>query len=182
MNTGPLSCSLHCALSGSCSVYQIQQFGHNWRFPQLIGVACKTAQSMLPLKQHGNVSLKLSSARRFSEEALKELLNFCDMQIPVKKVCLKKTRMKILLRQLASTFLKVNCCRIKTINYRPYLTTRVLSVPLSFLLGLLFCLFFLPRKRCQAGLQVMSQKWMRCTWSHVINKSSSARTDMLVLM
>ena len=29
-----------------------------------------------------------------------------------------------------------------------------------------FCLFFLPRKRSQAGLQVMSQKWMRCTWSH----------------
>ena len=159
MNTGPLSCSLHCALSDSCSVYQIQQFGHNWRSLRrallLIGVACKTAQSMLPLKQHGNVSLKLSSARRFSEEALKELLNFCDMQIPVKEVCLKKTRMKIIafIRQLASTFLKVNCCRIKTIYYRPYLTTRVLSVPLFFSLGFAFLsvCFFLPRKRCQAG-------------------------------
>ena len=41
-----------------------------------------------------------------------------------------------------------------------------------------FCLFFLPRKRSQAGLQVMSQKWMRCTWSQVINKSSSAGTDV----
>ena len=34
---------------------------------------------------------------KISEGVLKELLNFCDMQTPVRKVCLKMTRIKTLL-------------------------------------------------------------------------------------
>ena len=34
---------------------------------------------------------------KISEGVLKELLNFCDMQTPVRKVCFKMTRIKTLL-------------------------------------------------------------------------------------
>ena len=34
---------------------------------------------------------------KISEGVLKELLNFCDMQTPVRRVCLKMTRIKALL-------------------------------------------------------------------------------------